>query len=105
MTCEGVYQSLRCCEFSALMTTPCQTLTYPQVQIGTRPMTSRTAPAPAATINPHASPCARVHVAAEVGFTRPILLTLDPSLRLFRAGEQSLWLTRQTNVEERSAAR
>ena len=43
MMCENVYQSERCCEFSELTTTPCQTLTYPHLQIGTRPIHSSTA--------------------------------------------------------------
>ncbi len=38
----SVYQSKMCWEFSELCTTPCQSLTVPQVQIGTRPMASRT---------------------------------------------------------------
>ena len=37
MTCEGEYQSERCCEFSELITTPCQSFTMPQVQIGVAP--------------------------------------------------------------------
>lgn len=39
--CENVYQSVRCCEFSELLTMPCHSLTVPQAQIGTRPMPSR----------------------------------------------------------------
>src|SRR5687768_14629881 len=40
MTCEGVYQSVRCWEFSELIATPCQSLIVPQVHHGTRPMAS-----------------------------------------------------------------
>ena len=43
MMCENVYQSVNCCEFSALCTTPCHSLTVPHLQIGTRPIASRTA--------------------------------------------------------------
>src|SRR5262245_1959265 len=46
MTWDGVYQSVRCCEFSEEFTTPCQSLTVPQGQIGTRPMARRVAAAP-----------------------------------------------------------
>jgi len=42
MTWEKEYQSKMCCEFSALCTTPHQSLTVPQVQIGTRPIASST---------------------------------------------------------------
>src|SRR5882672_5616213 len=43
MMCENVYQSVRCCEFSELWTTPCQSLMYPHLQIGTRPIENRIA--------------------------------------------------------------
>src|SRR3954452_19694729 len=53
MMCENVYQSLMCCEFSGLATTPCQSLIVPHLQIGSRPMARRMAAAaatmPAAT--------------------------------------------------------
>src|SRR4051812_49043062 len=49
MTCEGEYQSERCCEFSELTTTPCQSLTLPHLQIGVRPMKSSTSAAEAMT--------------------------------------------------------
>jgi hypothetical protein len=49
MTCDGVYQSVRCWEFSALCTTPCQSLIWPHVHHGTRPIASSIAAA-AATI-------------------------------------------------------
>ena len=53
---ENEYQSRMCWEFSALCTTPCQSFTVPQVQIGTRPMASSTAAwiasAPARTSSP-----------------------------------------------------
>src|SRR5450432_4725421 len=39
--CEKVYQSVMCCEFSELCTTPCQSFTYPQAQIGSRPIANR----------------------------------------------------------------
>src|SRR5216683_8386433 len=39
--CENVYQSVMCCEFSELCTTPCQSFTYPQAQIGSRPIANR----------------------------------------------------------------
>src|SRR3954468_15786167 len=45
MMCEKVYQSVRCCEFSELLTTPCHNLTYPHRQIGTRPIANSTAAA------------------------------------------------------------
>jgi len=38
MICDGVYQSLRCWEFSLDMVSPCQSFTYPQAQIGRRPI-------------------------------------------------------------------
>ena len=41
MTWEGVYQSLRCWEFSELITTPCQNFTKPHLQMGSRPMLNR----------------------------------------------------------------
>ena len=47
MTCEKVYQSVRCCEFSELLTMPCHSFTYPQRQIGTRPIESSIAAAAA----------------------------------------------------------
>ena len=37
------YQSKMCCEFSELCTTPCHSLTVPQVQIGVRPIANRIA--------------------------------------------------------------
>jgi hypothetical protein len=43
MTWENVYQSVMCCEFSELRTTPCHSLMLPHVHIGTRPMASRMA--------------------------------------------------------------
>src|SRR5688500_16891855 len=43
MTCEGEYQSVRCWEFSELITTPCQSFTKPHLQIGSRPMARRIA--------------------------------------------------------------
>ena len=41
MMWENVYQSVRCWEFSELSTTPCQNFTYPQAQIGSRPIANR----------------------------------------------------------------
>ena len=35
-----VYQSVRCCEFSELATTPCHSLMYPHLHHGTRPIQS-----------------------------------------------------------------
>src|SRR4051794_36952217 len=43
MMWEGVYQSLRCWELPESFTTPCQSSTVPQVQIGVRPIIGRTA--------------------------------------------------------------
>src|SRR5207249_2024965 len=45
MMCENVYQSVRCCEFSELWTTPCQSFTYPHLHRGTRPIASSIAAA------------------------------------------------------------
>ncbi len=52
MTCENVYQSETCCEFSELWTTPCHSLTVPQAQIGVRPIASSTAAAAATMARP-----------------------------------------------------
>ena len=41
----GVYQSARCWEFSALATMPCQSFTWPQRQMGTRPIANSAAAA------------------------------------------------------------
>src|SRR5829696_1141572 len=41
--CDGVYQSAMCCEFSALATTPCHSLTVPHLQIGSRPIDNKIA--------------------------------------------------------------
>ncbi len=41
-----------CCEFSALCTTPCHSLTLPHVQIGVRPIEKRMRISPAITANP-----------------------------------------------------
>src|SRR5436190_24326947 len=49
MMWENVYQSVMCCEFSELLTTPCHSLMYPHRQIGSRPMANSIAAA-AATI-------------------------------------------------------
>src|SRR5262245_12370539 len=45
MMCVNVYQSVICCEFSELFTTPCQNFTDPQRQIGARPIAYSTSPA------------------------------------------------------------
>src|SRR3954469_3437424 len=45
MTCEKVYQSEMCCEFSELWTTPCHSLMEPHVHQGTRPISSSMAAA------------------------------------------------------------
>src|SRR3954452_20050572 len=45
MTCEKVYQSEMCCEFSELWTTPCHSLIEPHVHQGTRPISSSMAAA------------------------------------------------------------
>jgi hypothetical protein len=49
MTWVKLYQSKMCWEFSELFTTPCQSLTVPQAQIGRRPIASRM-PASSASI-------------------------------------------------------
>src|SRR2546430_5490617 len=55
MMCENVYQSVRCCEFSELCTTPCHSLMYPHVHHGTRPIDNSIAAA-ARTIRTAAPP-------------------------------------------------
>src|SRR3989344_6187352 len=47
MTCENVYQSARCWEFSELAATPCHNLTYPHLQMSTRPISHSAHPASA----------------------------------------------------------
>src|SRR5674536_62643 len=42
MTCEALYQSEMCCEFSELSTTPYQSFTLPHVQISVRPIANST---------------------------------------------------------------
>src|SRR5215204_7007727 len=44
MTCEYVYQSVRCCEFSGLNTIPCQNFTFPQTQMSGWPMATSADP-------------------------------------------------------------
>src|SRR5918995_1738585 len=76
MMCEGVYQSVRCWEFSALCTTPCQSLTAPQVQIGSRPIarsaraTHATRAAAMARCAPRRSAAGSVRVAAGIPVAR-----------------------------------
>jgi hypothetical protein len=38
---EKLYQSAMCCEFSLLITTPCQSFMVPHLQMGSRPMARR----------------------------------------------------------------
>src|SRR5690349_6057442 len=59
MMWEKVYQSVRCCEFSELATTPCHSFTYPHRQIGTRPI-ANSMEAAATTIDTAAVAYARV---------------------------------------------
>jgi hypothetical protein len=42
MMCEKVYQSVRCCELPDERTTPSQSFTYPQGQIGGCPKRNKT---------------------------------------------------------------
>src|SRR3989344_2420878 len=42
MMCEKVYQSVRCCEFPTLKTTPSHTFTYPQSHIAGCPNMDKT---------------------------------------------------------------
>ena len=55
MMCDGVYQSVRCWEFSELCTTPCQILTVPHLQIGSRPIHKRIVAAAITTKNTKAN--------------------------------------------------
>src|SRR4051812_13583245 len=52
MMCDGVYQSVRCCEFSALSVTPFQSFMLPQGQIQEWPIACRMSSAPAITPSP-----------------------------------------------------
>src|SRR5438105_5851472 len=69
-TCVNVYQSVMCCEFSELLTTPCHSLTYPHLQIATRPI-AHSADAAAATITRAIT--ASVHVCRLIMKSRGII--------------------------------
>jgi len=47
--CDGVYQSVKCCEFSDENTIPCHSFTYPHLQIRTRPFNHSAKPASSTT--------------------------------------------------------
>src|SRR5687767_748600 len=76
MRCDGVYQSDRCCEFSELWTTPCQSLTDSHRHSGSRPIASSMAAAPTTMTAPAIKAEAD---RLEVGATSSILLLVDAS--------------------------
>src|ERR1700759_3982923 len=81
MMWENVYQSVTCCEFSELCTTPCQNLTYPQVQIGCRPIANRIVACSASRPAPITS-----HCGAESDLPSVAVMRRTPSEAMVRPG-------------------